>query len=105
MPSYANVDLVKEALDNGATYGTGANAGRIIYQNTAYYLLLQDGAWSLHPSIGVPLFNRTHFDMMKASDVISGGDYTNCFATAQAAEQQLASVTENGVTKAKLIDP
>lgn len=99
--AYANVDAVKAALDAGATY----SAGRIVVSGVPHYLLLQDNVWTLDPATGVLVYNRTHFDMMKASPVIDGGAYDNCFATVQASEQRLASVTENGVTKAKLIDP
>lgn len=98
---YADVDAVKAALDAGATY----SAGKIVISGVPHFLLLQDGVWTPDPSTGVLIFNRTHFDVMKNSSVISGGDYDNCFATTQAGNQQLAAVTENGVTKAKLIDP
>lgn len=102
MAIYPNVDAVKAALDGGATY----SGGKLVIGGVPHFLLLQDGAWTPDPAVGVIIFNRTHFDRMKASPVIDAGDFKNCFATpAPANEQQLASVTENGVTKAKLIDP
>lgn len=99
---YANVDAVKAALDNGATY----SGGKLMIGGVAHFLLLQDNAWTPDPSTGVLIYNRTHYDRMKSSPVITSGDYTNCFATpAPGNEQQLAAVFENGVTKAKLVDP
>lgn len=97
---FPDVDQVKAALDAGATY----SAGKLVINGVPHYLLLQDNVWAPDPSTGVLIYNRTHFDKMKASAVISGGDYDNCFAT-DVGNKQLAAVFENGVTKAKLIEP
>jgi hypothetical protein len=98
--AYANATAVKAALDAGAKY----SAGRLVVGGVTHYLLLQDGAWTLTTNPALVIYNKIHYEKMRDSPLISGGDYDQCFATPQGA-YQLAAVTEAGVTKAKLIDP
>lgn len=100
---YANPNAVKTAISGGATY----SGGRIVEGGVAKWLKLVAGVWTLDAASGVPLYNKTHYTLIKNNVVLQDpGEYQFCLAAGGTTViGQLAQVNVGGTDYAMVIDP
>lgn len=98
---YADCTLIKDAIDNGATY----SGGFVVEGGVAKKLVLTNGVFTLDENdpAGVLFYNRRHFDLLADGVVLTDpGEYQFAIADAEGNPiGQLAIVAG----RAKVIDP